>query len=83
MVYLEGFFDLFHVGYIDLLDKVIEMEVERYNSGEVSGTESSNDPSNPPAQIGPRDIFLILGILYKSTCLQSLHERGISMLSLR
>lgn len=67
VLYLESVFDLFHVGYVDILNEIIGKEL-RESEGRLQSAS---------------DIFLILGILYKENSLQSLHERGISMLSLK
>ncbi|CAD7961240.1 unnamed protein product [Amoebophrya sp. A120] len=87
VVYLQGCFDLFHVGYLDLLQLILETERKRKNLESVKDvfliigvlhhtTTSTTTHNSDVDNDGDHHVKT-------QFCLQSLHERAISMLSLR
>eukprot|EP00928_Gymnodinium_smaydae_P030134 TRINITY_DN22481_c0_g1_i1.p1 TRINITY_DN22481_c0_g1~~TRINITY_DN22481_c0_g1_i1.p1 ORF type:complete len:475 (-),score=61.64 TRINITY_DN22481_c0_g1_i1:80-1504(-) len=73
VVYLQGYWDLFHIGHLDVLEAV--------------RTESLKWLKNQNQTVNTESIYLVVGVLPSSSdkyqCIQSLHERAMSLLSLR
>lgn len=94
VVYLEGSFDLFHVGYVDILEELVACEMRRKNlemSADVFVILGLRHVLSAPASRRPAcdrlgDSRLSapgMGEDSGPPCLQSLNERAISILSLK
>lgn len=91
VVYLEGTFDLFHVGYVDILEEMVATEMRRKNLQKVGdvfvilGIRSPSSVGHTSTALSPV-VSASAAAVQAVACpeaLQSLHERAISILSLK
>eukprot|EP00392_Amoebophrya_sp_AT5.2_P007606 g7621.t1 len=95
-VYVQGYWDLLHVGYLDILEEIVRKETDRDERHRAAmgrdGLETvpeKDDVGDGAGSAGNKlKIKIVCGINAGAAppegfCFQTVHERGLAMLSLR